>query len=236
MLACTLRASSTVSKIAWRRSLSALTNKIDENVARAGEQIVLQYNSIGEGLKWTLKDTKRYASALASGLQEIGFVKGDSIATRLNNDRPEKHVALMAAMINGTYLVSIDPKISDPEKTRSILREHKCKMLIYDEPDIPHLESMAPEFTEHDAVMCKPLIVGGLPHLKYFVTIALDMQIASHNYAYFLAYDRGLRPTESSDGTLAYVDYSADDKRTEFTHSTILDRFVLYILISISSL
>jgi len=58
MLACTLRASSTVSKIAWRRSLSALTNKIDENVARAGEQIVLQYNSIGEGLKWTLKDTK----------------------------------------------------------------------------------------------------------------------------------------------------------------------------------
>lgn len=211
------------------RHMSALTSKIDANTSKMGEMIVLQYNSIGGGMKWTMKETKKYVEAMASGFQEIGFQPGDSIATRLDADRPEKHCALLAAMSCGMSLVSIDPEISDPEVTRKILKDHKCRILYYDEPDIPHIQGAVPEFKTFMAYMAKPLVCRGLPKLKYFVTIALDIQPASHNFPYLLAHQGAFTPAVSEDSTLAYVDYDASGKRTDYSHADLLTNPLPYV-------
>ena len=185
--------------------------------------IVLQYNSVGDGMKWAMKDLYYYARAMASGLEEMGFSPGDSVATRLPDDRPEKHCALFATMLMGMHLVSIDPEMDDGKKVFKILQDHKCRILYYDEPDIDFLDNAIPEFNDYRAFMAKPLVVSGLPKLKYFVTIALDIHYSSHNFPYLMAYDRPFAPVETNGNTIAYVDYNKDGTlRKKYTHAEAL--------------
>lgn len=182
--------------------------------------MVLQYDKVGDGMKWTIKDAKKYGDALASGLSEIGFGPGDSVATRLGATRPEKHCALFAAATAGLTLVSIDPKL-DHNKLRSVLVEHKCKMLIYDEPDVDVIAAAVPEFGSYNAKTAQPFLASGLPNLRYFVTIALDIQLASHNFQHMLAY-QGLPPAvATNDDAPLYVDYAIDGSVATFSHAEV---------------
>lgn len=180
--------------------------------------MVLQYDKVGDGIKWSIKDAKKYGDALASGLREIGFGPGDSVATRLGATRPEKHCALFAAATAGLTLVSIDRKL-DQHKLRTILAEHNCKMLIYDEPDVDVIAAAVPEFEFYNAKTAQPFLASGLPSLRYFVTIALDIQPASHNFQHMLAY-QGLPPVvATNDDAPLYVDYASDGSVATFSHA-----------------
>jgi len=209
------------------RGMSVLTDKFLELAPTLqGEVIILQYTNIGgpRGLRWTVKDTQKYASSLASGLREISFIPGESIAVKLPPGRPELHCTLFAAANAGLVVVDIDDSIDDPAVLRSILKENRCKMLIYDEPDIQLLETAIPEYAKHWAVRGTLFYAAGLPDLRFFVTIALDIHHASANYQHMLVYDPFddyLVPT--TDDAALCVKYGANGTRKVYNHADVVD-------------
>mmetsp|Transcript_4750 Transcript_4750/g.8294 ORF Transcript_4750/g.8294 Transcript_4750/m.8294 type:complete len:330 (-) Transcript_4750:53-1042(-) len=62
-------------------------------------------------LMWTYRDTARYSSALAGGLQEIGYSKGDKILVWIPYGSPEFLALSLAAAKLGVIIVPVTPPV-----------------------------------------------------------------------------------------------------------------------------
>mmetsp|Transcript_10149 Transcript_10149/g.31287 ORF Transcript_10149/g.31287 Transcript_10149/m.31287 type:complete len:221 (+) Transcript_10149:846-1508(+) len=153
-----------------------------------GETEVLQYG----GMKWTVKDAKRYGDALAAGLAEMAVGPGDAVASLLAPDAPEAHCAQLAAAVSGVVYCAVDPALG-ADGVRAALVESGAKVLLHGgaEETVALLAAAVPGFGAYEARAGVGFYSPAAPQLKYFVSTGLDMQPASANYQHLLALDGG---------------------------------------------
>lgn len=90
---------------AGRSSMSTLGTVLADAAADIPAKDILR--DLSQGYKWTLGDFDRHATALASGLLELGFAKGDVVAAWLPNNA-ENCVVQLAAAKGGFLLHQVD--------------------------------------------------------------------------------------------------------------------------------
>lgn len=202
--------------------MSVIADKFAEVMPTlSSEVIVLQYPKVGDsgGMKWTTKDIQVYGDALSAGLRELMFKPGDVVATKLKDDRPEKHCTLFAAAHGGFKHVAIDSAIDDPATLAKILADNNVRMFIYDAPDVDLIAKAIPEFGRYYAKFGTAFVGAGVPKLKWFITIDVDKQPASFNYQHILAYHQDQPPTPTQDDTPLLIDYKKDGTVKHYTHA-----------------
>ncbi|KAJ1462411.1 hypothetical protein M885DRAFT_557183 [Pelagophyceae sp. CCMP2097] len=207
---------------------------MEDLAASYGHMELLHYKG-GANMKWSASDIKKYSNALVSGLAEIGHNPGTRIASMLNPSVAEHHCTQFACAEAGYVFVSIDPQIDDPILLNKILSDNQVKTLVYsgNDREIELINQAVPEFDNYRSRQCKPFFSSTLPHIRFFITIGLDMQPGalpirpSHNYQHFLAYD-GVQPSKATlDGEIISVDYSDKGKvRKQRTQEEVVqDKF-----------
>jgi long-chain acyl-CoA synthetase len=82
----------------------------------------------GGGIAWTWGDYRRRVRDCAAGLAGLGCGRGDTLACWLTN-RPEFHVADMAAAHLGVGAISVHPT-STADEAAQMIREARCKVLV----------------------------------------------------------------------------------------------------------
>lgn len=202
-----LRASAAAARAfrgAPRRDLGALRARLADLVEDRGETEVLQYGA----MKWTVRDAKRYGDGLARGLAEFGVQEGDAVASLLSPDAPEQHCIELAAAVSGVVSCRVDATLG-ARGVRDALNEAGAKVVVHDGSDaqLELLSEAVPGFGGYASRTAEAFFSPAVPSLKCFVSTALDMQPASHNYQHLLALDaRPLElPSVADDAPLACV-------------------------------
>ena len=198
-----------------RRGLGALRARLADLVEDRGETEVLQYGA----MKWTVRDAKRYGDGLARGLAEFGVQAGDAVASLLSPDAPEQHCIELAAAVSGVVSCRVDAALG-ARGVRDALNEAEARVVVHDGSDeqLELLREAVPGFGGYASRTARAFFSPAVPSLKCFVSTALDMQPASHNYQHLLALDA--RPLElpplADDAPLARV--FGDGATQSWTH------------------
>ena len=198
-----------------RRGLGALRARLADLVEDRGETEVLQYGA----MKWTVRDAKRYGDGLARGLAEFGVQAGDAVASLLSPDAPEQHCIELAAAVSGVVSCRVDAALG-ARGVRDALNEAEARVVVHDGSDeqLELLREAVPGFGGYASRTARAFFSPTVPSLKCFVSTALDMQPASHNYQHLLALDA--RPLElpplADDAPLARV--FGDGATQSWTH------------------
>ena len=178
--------------------------RLADLVEDRGETEVLQYGA----MKWTVRDAKRYGDGLARGLAEFGVQAGDAVASLLSPDAPEQHCIELAAAVSGVVSCRVDAALG-ARGVRDALNEAEARVVVHDGSDeqLELLREAVPGFGGYASRTARAFFSPAVPSLKCFVSTALDMQPASHNYQHLLALDA--RPLElpplADDAPLARV-------------------------------
>lgn len=104
---------------------------LDRYAEKFHKQDVLAAKQNGKWVKYSHKDYINYSYYFACGLLELGFKRGDKIAT-VSNNRPEWNFADMGMMQTGVIHVPIYPTISIDEYKHILEHSDVCAIIISD--------------------------------------------------------------------------------------------------------
>jgi len=114
----------------------------------------------GDGWKtYSIKDYVDYSHILASAFLELGFQKGDKVATIMKN-RPAWNFLDMGIMLAGMIHVPVYPTLN-PEEYKHILNHCDCKCIVFGADAIyKRIDPILPEIEQHPRVFAIDNIEG----------------------------------------------------------------------------
>jgi len=221
-------------RCAGGRFFSTPAAQLEALVSAVPKMETVAFTEVGEGLKWSYEDLKKFSDAFAGGLLETGWGPGDALAVWLPKDSPETLVIQFAAARIGLLLVEIDVGMGDAEALRSILVDNKCKGLVYDlvagdrhNTDI--LTCALPELENYDDATGVPFRSRVAPDMKKLIHVGLDLVPGVANFKHMLAYDPlpALFPAEPKVSAPLSLSYGPDGaKGAAKTQKQVLDEKV----------
>ena len=79
----------TAARCVGARFLSTPAAQLEALVSVVPKMETVAFNEVGEGLKWSFEDLKKFSDAFAGGLLETGWGPGDALAVWLPKESPE---------------------------------------------------------------------------------------------------------------------------------------------------
>lgn len=133
-----------------------------------------------KNVKWTLKNIDTNSEALAIGLLDQGFTKGDVVLSWLPEHFAEQHILQFACSKAGFILYTLDPNASE-EALAKALEITEANILITQEAgsDINYIrkvESVVPETQIFDFGEGMPFFSPRFPHLRLPIHTGFDYE------------------------------------------------------------
>jgi acyl-CoA synthetase (AMP-forming)/AMP-acid ligase II len=133
-----------------------------------------------KNLKWTLKHVDVNSDALAIGLLDQGFVKGDVVLSWLPESFAEQHVLQFACSKAGFVLYTLDPSASEGALAKA-LEITKANILITQEAGsdvnyIRKVEAVVPETQIFNFADGMPFFSPRFPHLRLPIHTGFDYE------------------------------------------------------------
>eukprot|EP00551_Chaetoceros_affinis_P003949 CAMPEP_0203643462 /NCGR_PEP_ID=MMETSP0088-20131115/8911_1 /ASSEMBLY_ACC=CAM_ASM_001087 /TAXON_ID=426623 /ORGANISM="Chaetoceros affinis, Strain CCMP159" /LENGTH=283 /DNA_ID=CAMNT_0050499645 /DNA_START=27 /DNA_END=878 /DNA_ORIENTATION=- len=133
-----------------------------------------------KNVKWTLKHVNLNSDALAIGLLDQGFMKGDVVLSWLPEHFAEQHILQFACSKAGFVLYTLDPNASE-EALAKALELTEANILITQEAgnDINYIrkvESVVPETQIFNFADGMPFFSPRFPHLRLPIHTGFDYE------------------------------------------------------------
>lgn len=133
-----------------------------------------------KNVKWTMKNVDVNSDALAIGLLDQGFTKGDVVLSWLPENFAEQHILQFACSKAGFVLYTLDPNASE-EALAKALEITKANILVTQEAgsDINYIrkvESVVPETQIFNFSDGMPFFSPRFPHLRLPIHTGFDYE------------------------------------------------------------